>query len=123
MPFQKDTEWDDRKTQYGIWLGIPYASRQDDEKSISDYAKKINVSRQALHEWAKDPEVQSIRQSAFKVLGANDTTKILEALTNKCLDGDPRAIALWMEWQGHIKKNDRKVAIPKKINVDYATDE
>jgi hypothetical protein len=116
----KDTE--DKKLQYGMWLGLPPDMRQEDVKTQKDFAKKIGLKEETISRWKDDPYVKSIRENAVRIWGGNDKLEIIKSIIAQAKEGKVAAQRLYLEWQGELDSRQRK-EIPSEFTVTYKTEE
>ena len=95
-------EINDKKRQFGMWLGLPASVR--DPKTQSELALVLEVSEPTLAHLHKDVEVLKSKESAVKLLGGNAMYEIVQTITKKAKEGSFQHARLYMEWQGEIGK-------------------
>tara|TARA_Y100000310_G_scaffold334298_1_gene413796 strand:+ start:808 stop:1182 length:375 start_codon:yes stop_codon:yes gene_type:complete len=123
MARPKKGELEDRKQQYGMWLGIPILARKDDEKTQTQICAKLNISENTARKWRSEPFIQEIARNAFKILGGNDMAAVTRAIVDGALEGSPSMARLYMEWQGEVGMRKDVSKTPTGFSVKFTTDE
>lgn len=98
---------------FGKWLDTPVAERLDTEKSLRAYAKAHSISEWTLLAWrdAKYHNIPGSRSAKSK------QDKIKDALYRAAMVGNVKAIELWLEMEGLLKKKP-EVEEDYKLSAD-----
>ncbi len=117
-PRMSKEEVNDKKQQFGMWLGLPKDVREP--KTQEELAKTLDTTEQTLCAWAKDPIVKAAKDGAIKLLGGNDMYEVTKSLTGKAKSGSFQHQRLYLEWQGQIGNKETKgKSEPIEFKVSY----
>ena len=108
----------DKRTQFGIWLGLPYAARADDEKTQKDFCRKLDITPDTARAWSEDKYVQEVAENALIVFGGNEKLKIVQKLIEQASKGDIRSIELYFKWQNMLGQN---MGLRPKVKAKHVT--
>lgn len=123
MARPKRGESDDKRMQFGMWIGVPLSARRDDEKTREQFAKKIGINSRTLTRWAREPSVQEIARNAIKFLGGDDKLDVVNAIIKEAKAGSPGMARLYMEWQGEIGARVEGKKMPGEFRVTFHTEQ
>lgn len=113
-----------KKMQFGMWLGLPKSTRQDDEVTLEQLSKKIGTSRECLSRWRDDPYVKQCAENAVKIFGGNDKLAIIQSLVSDAkAKGNVQAKRLYLEWQNEIGTRQNSSKTPSQFNVTFEVEE
>lgn len=112
---------EDKKNQFGIWLGIPVSARKDDEKTMEQFAAKLGITDMTLTRWKNDPQVQEIARSAVKQFFGNDSFEVVKSIVQKAKEGNAQMARLFLEYNGDIGTGVKKKEPPKDWKVTIET--
>lgn len=94
MGSQNSQNWTNEQSVYLDWLATPKSLREP--KTRTELADKLGINRRTLGNWSKlDGFKEEKLQRMFEYFAA-DTADIIVSLRNKALDGDVRAIEVWL---------------------------
>ncbi len=93
-------EIEDKKQQFGMWLGIPPAFRVP--KSQEEFGEKLGINVALLTRWKQDEIVIKAKEAAVKLLAGNDMYEVVQAMTAKAKEGNPQMARLFMEYLEQI---------------------
>jgi len=94
----------DKKTQLGMWLGLPEVMRGD-IKTQADMAAVLGVGKDVISRWCRDEYVLQIADSAVKLFLGREVGNVMKALIEKANSGDVPAIRLFMDLIGETGKD------------------
>lgn len=117
MAWTKKHTNDDKKTQFGIWLGLPVEGRKDDERTEEQFSKKLGVSPKSLVRWKDDAHVQEIARNAVKVFFGNDSYDVVKEVVKQAKGGSAPHARLFLEYNGDIGTAVKKRELPKQWKI------
>jgi len=108
----------DRKQQLGMWLGLPREFRVP--RTQEELAEQLEVSKETLSTWKKDPFVRETQANAVKLyLGGQETAalfmKSMRAGLKESSHPWGRLYAEMMGWIG-VKGKEKEEAPEVKIS-------
>jgi len=106
------------KQQYGMWLGLPDAIRE--QKSQAEFAKDKGVSPSVLSRWNKDPIVLQAKEGALRMFySSGDKIKLfMDSIETGLKKGSPATQRLFAEMAGLLDTKKQGVQ-SIDFNVSY----
>jgi len=113
----------DRKQQLGMWLGLPREFRVP--RTQEELAVQLEVSKETLSTWKKDPFVRETQANAVKLyLGGQETAGLfMKSIRKGLLDGAHPWGRLYAEMMGYIGKAEKEKTEPIQFVIKSGTDE
>jgi len=111
-----------KKSQYGMWLGLPEEAREPSEQR--ELAKQLGVDITTLPKWKNDPLVIQAKENALKLFYKSGTkvALFLKSVEDGLRDGRPQTQRLYAEMAGLLEGREKKTAGPLDIKVTYKTE-
>lgn len=113
----------DRKQQLGMWLGLPKEFREP--KTQEELAKQLEVSKETLSTWKKDPFVRETEANATKLfLGGKETAGLfIKSMRDGLKEGSHPWGRLFAEMQGYIGRIEKEKAETIQFVIKSGKDE
>jgi len=102
MARPKSGETNDKKQQFGMWLGLPVAARPGDSKTQYQICEKIGITKKTASKWRQDPLVQDTARNIIKLLAGNDQVEVLNAIIKDAKGGQAAQQRIFAEMMGWI---------------------
>jgi hypothetical protein len=97
-------EFTPEQMRYIRWRAVPKSLREP--PTTSEFASLLGVSTDRLKSWERDKDVRMAIFQECQALEGDRLPEVLEALTDRAVDGSIQAMKLYLQVHGYYKESD-----------------
>jgi hypothetical protein len=105
--------------RYAEWFLTPKFERMDDEKTLTDFSEKYDISAPTLRRWKSVPYFQEVCNKLLKQARFGRIMNVKNAVYETAISDSPTAVQaakLFKEWEGELPQ-ELKVSGEVKATV------
>ena len=123
MPRERGTkeEVENKKQQFGMWLGLPKETREPQTQEV--LAKQLGTFTEVLTKWKRDPIVKKAKDNALKLFyGSGEKMALfMKSIEEGLTENKPATQRLYAEMVGLVGAQDKGKPEPVEIIIKHGT--
>jgi hypothetical protein len=114
--------------RFAEWFLTPKFERLDDEKTLTDFSEKYDISATTLRRWRMRPEFEAQCNRLAKRAQYGRIQSVKNAVYENAVGGDTQAAKLFKEWEANLPETlkfegEAKITVSLKDMIKAAEDE